>query len=323
MRKKITFCPFPEAKIKVNNLLTLLDYSADEIMELIDSSISLKQNYKKSGPTKDYFGRTIALYFEKPSLRTISTFQVGINQFGGDSIILDPGSIGMGKRESVADISRCLTRWVDAIVIRCFDQKLLEEIAKYSSVPIINALTDDYHPCQALAFAQSLKEHKGELKGKKVVFVGDGNNVANSIAILCAKLGMHFVLACPEGFEQPTVLLEKLEPLFKATGGSYECYNEPSEAVKNADILYGDVWVSMGQESQKESKTAVFEPFQINGDLLKLAGSECLVTHCLPAHRGEEITDEVMESSRNICFDEAENRLHAQKAVLHKLVPRF
>ncbi len=305
---------------KQEDLLTLKDWSVDDIEHVLNTAIETKADFKTAGPSDALKGRTIALYFEKPSLRTIITFQVGITQLGGNSVILDPSSIGMGKREPISDIARCLSRWVDAIVVRCFDQKLIEELSKWSTVPIINALTDEYHPCQALAFAQTVVEHKGSLKDKKVVFIGDGNNVANSLMILAAKMGMHFVLSCPKGYEQPVKLVKQMTALFEKSGGSYECIYDPKEAVKGADFLYSDVWVSMGQESEKNEKSKVFEPYSIDMDLVKIAGDQCLVTHCLPAHRGEEITDEVMESERCVCFDEAENRLHAQKGVMLDLI---
>ena len=260
------------------------------------------------------------MFFEKPSLRTVTTFQVGIHQLGGEAIMLDPGSIGLGKRESIADVAQCLSRWVNAIVVRCFKQELVEKLATFGSVPVINALTDDFHPCQALAFGQTIMEHFGTLKGKTVAFIGDGNNVANSLMILAAKTGMNFVLACPKGFEQPTELVQYAQDLFRHNGGSYRLFHDPKEAVLDADVLYSDVWVSMGQEGQKDSKQSHFLPFQINDELLSLAPQGCKVTHCLPAHRGEEITDSVMDGPMNLSFDEAENRLPAQKAVLWQLM---
>ncbi|MGL1933960.1 MAG: ornithine carbamoyltransferase [Fibrobacterales bacterium] len=302
------------------NLLTLKDWSVADIEQVLNTARDTKSEFKMQGASDALKGKTIALYFEKPSLRTIITFQVGITQLGGSSVILDPSSIGMGKREPIKDIARCLSRWVDALVVRCFDQALVEELAEWSSVPVINALTDDYHPCQALAFGQSVIEHKGTLLGKKVVFIGDGNNVANSLMILAAKMGMHFVLSCPKGYEQPAGLVEEMQALFAESGGSYACIYDPEEAVKGADVLYSDVWVSMGQESEKDEKAQVFEPYAITAELVAQAGDGCLVTHCLPAHRGEEITDAVMESDYSICFDEAENRLHAQKGVMLDLI---
>ena len=269
------------------------------------------------------------MFFEKPSLRTITTFQVGMNQLGGHAVLLAPDSIGLGKRESVKDVARCLSRWVNAIVVRCFKQDLVEQLAEYGSVPVVNALTDDYHPCQAIAFAQMIKENLGGFKNeggkpKTVAFIGDGNNVANSFLALASKVGMNFTLACPKGFEQPAKVVEEAEAGLKKHGCQYRVFHDPKEAVKDADILYSDVWVSMGQEGEKATKQSHFLPFQINDELLKLAPAHCKVSHCLPAHRGEEITDSVMDNlDVNMSFEEAENRLHAHKAVLWQVMPPF
>ena len=303
------------------HLLTLKDWSAERIQETLTLAIQLKAELKTKGANDRLRGQTIGMFFEKPSLRTVTTFQVGIHQLGGEAVMLDPDSIGLGKRESIADVARCLSRWVNAIVVRCFKQELVEKLAEHGSVPVINALTDDFHPCQALAFAQTMIEQFGSLKGKTVAFIGDGNNVANSLMILAAKTGMNFTLACPKGFEQPAELVEWVSPIFAQNGGKYRVFHDPKEAVRDADVLYSDVWVSMGQEGQKDSKQSHFLPFQINDELLALAPKGCKVTHCLPAHRGEEITDAVMDNLQvNLSFEEAENRLHAQKAVLCQLM---
>lgn len=307
-------------KNTTKHMKTLLDWTGEEVLELIDFAYNQKQDFLKNGASSELKGKTLALFFEKPSLRTITTFQVGMHQLGGNAVLLDPNSIGLGKREAVSDVAMCLGRWVDALAVRCFEQKLVDELAKYSSMPVINALTDSYHPCQALAFGLTVKEHFGELRGKHVVFIGDGNNVANSLFILAAKTGMHFTLACPKGFEQPQKLIESLQDEMTKTGASYSMTHDPKEAVQNADILYSDVWVSMGEEKQKAEKQSHFIPYQINKELMELAPGSCKVTHCLPAHRGEEITAEIMDSPLNLCFDEAENRLHAQKALLCKLI---
>lgn len=302
------------------HLLTLRDWDSDRILNTIEQAILLKKDLKQNGSSQRFAGQTIGMFFEKPSLRTVTTFQVGIHQFGGMPVMLSPDSIGLGQRESVADVVRCLSRWVNAMVVRCFEQKLVDELANHGDIPIINALTDVYHPCQALAFGQTLIEHFGSLEGQTIAFVGDGNNVANSLLILAAKLGMNFTLSCPTGFEQPQELLDWAIPLLKSRNCQYRLTHDPREAVKDASILYSDVWVSMGQENQKDQKQGHFLPFQINDQLLALAPKHCMVTHCLPAHRGEEITDSVMDGPRNLAFEEAENRLHAQKAVLWQLL---
>lgn len=304
-----------------SHLLRLADWSEERILETVEIAMRLKREVH-SGQFSDRFrGQTIGMFFEKPSLRTITTFQVGIHQLGGSAVLLSPDSIGLGKRESVHDVATCLSRWVNALVVRCFKQELVEKLAEFGNIPVVNALTDDSHPCQAFAFAETIRENLGSFEGKTVAFIGDGNNVANSFSVLCAKLGMNFTLACPKGFEQPESVIKESEPLFKKRGTRYRVFHDPKEAVKDADILYSDVWVSMGQEGEKSSKQSHFLPFQINDDLLKLAPAHCKVSHCLPAHRGEEITDSVMDNLRvNLAFEEAENRLHAHKAVLWQLM---
>ncbi|MCL1956804.1 MAG: ornithine carbamoyltransferase [Fibromonadales bacterium] len=302
------------------HLLCLRDWDASRVLETIDIAIRLKNEVKNGVYSERLKGKTIGMLFQKNSLRTVVTFQVGIFQLGGMPVFLNPESIG--KREDVKDVARCVSRWVDGLVVRCFEQSLVEQLAEYGGIPVINALTDDSHPCQALAFGQMCIEQFGnDLKGKTVAFIGDGNNVANSVMNLCAKLGMNFTLACPKGYELKSGVIDICSPIFEKMGTKYRVVNDPKEAVKDADVLYSDVWVSMGQEEQKSSKREHFLPFQINDELLALAPKHCKVTHCLPAHRGEEITDSVMDNLQvNLSYEEAENRLHAQKAVLCKLL---
>ncbi|HHX14964.1 MAG TPA: ornithine carbamoyltransferase [Fibrobacter sp.] len=302
------------------HLLRLADWSEEKILETVEIACRLKSEVHSGQYSERFKGQSLGMFFEKPSLRTITTFQVGIHQFGGLPVMLDPNSIGLGKRESIKDVARCLSRWIDALVVRCFKQELVEQLALYGDIPVINALTDDYHPCQAISFAQMFHEQFGEFKGKTIAFIGDGNNVANSLLTLCTKLGMNFSLACPKGFEQPKWIVEESVPLLKNRGCEYRVFHTPEEAVRDADILYSDVWVSMGQESEKEAKQSHFFPFQINDELLTLAPAHCKVTHCLPAHRGEEITDAVMDGDKNLSYEEAENRLHAQKAILWQVM---
>src|SRR5690606_20387587 len=304
----------------LQHLNTLLDLNRDQLEGILDLAAAIKREYKASGPSDALKGRTAAMIFEKPSLRTRVTFEAGMVQLGGAAINLDPSQISLGNRESVRDAAYCLSRWVDAIIARTFSHKFVTDLAMHASVPVINALTDLHHPCQALALGQTLMEKRGRLTGLRLVFVGDGNNVANSLAELAAQLGMHFVLACPKGHEQNPEVLRSLEPLFRKTGGSYRVTHDAVDGVSGADCIYTDVWVSMGEEAQAELKKKQFLGFQVNAGLLAAAPEECLVTHCLPAHVDEEITQEVMDSPRCVCFDEAENRLHAQKAVLLTLV---
>ena len=286
------------------HFLRLMDWSEEKILETVEIASRLKAEVHAGKVSDRLHGQNIAMFFEKPSLRTITTFQVGMNQLGGHAVLLAPDSIGLGKRESVKDVARCLSRWV-------------------------NALTDDCHPCQAIAFAQMICENLGGFKNadgkpKTVAFIGDGNNVANSFLALASKVGMNFTLACPKGFEQPKDVVEEAAAGLKKHGCQYRVFNDPKEAVKDADILYSDVWVSMGQEGEKAEKQSHFLPFQINDELLKLAPAHCKVSHCLPAHRGEEITDSVMDNlDVNMSFEEAENRLHAHKAVLWQVMPPF
>ncbi len=302
------------------HLLNLVDQPTALVRRLVDDAVRLRAEFRANGPTDALKGRTAALFFEKPSLRTRVTFEVAMIQTGGAAIVLDPSSVSLGKRETVHDAAKNLSRWVDCIVARTFTQRLVDELAHHASVPVINALTDEEHPCQALAFGEMLHERRGSLEGARVAFVGDGNNVANSLAALAGHCGMHFTLACPESFEQPAPFIEKVEALCRTTGGSYRQVRDPREAVSDADIIYTDVWVSMGEEEHGAEKALLFKDYQVNMELLTAAPEHCVVTHCLPAHPGEEITQEVMDSPRYVAFDEAENRLHAQKAVLLHLL---
>ncbi len=301
------------------DLIDLLPLGEQAVQELLADAAIQKARLRQNGPDTEFAGRTAALYFEKPSLRTRVTFEVAMNQKGGQALHLDAGSIGIGKRESLADVARNLERWLDVLVCRTYSHELVESLAKLAKIPVINALTDISHPCQALAFGLTAREHRGDLQGLTVVFVGDGNNVARSLAELAALCAMNFVLACPPGFELPESFVRQVVPEFHRRGTRFETIHDPKEAVRGADFLYSDVWVSMGQEGQKGEKVSHFLPYQINSELLEIAGSQALVSHCLPAHRGEEITDLVMDGEKAVCFDEAENRLHAQKAVIRRL----
>ncbi len=302
------------------HLLTLAEQSSESVETLVRDAERLRVEFKRFGASDALKGRTAALFFEKPSLRTKATFEVALAQTGGTAVVLDPESVSLGKRESVHDAAKSLSRWVDCIVARTFSQHLVEDLARHATVPVINALTDAEHPCQALAFGEMLLEKRGALRGAKIAFIGDGNNVANSLAALAGHCGMHFTLACPQGFEQPPALVSKVEALCRKSGGGYRQVRDPGEAVRDADVIYTDVWISMGEERQAAEKKRRFHGYQVNADLLAQAPEHCLVTHCLPAHLGEEITAEVMDSPRCVCFDEAENRLHAQKAVLLHLI---
>lgn len=297
------------------DLLSLFELSPDEIKSIINEAQKIKKNRLKDDP-EAFKDRTGVMIFEKPSLRTRITFETAINELGGHPINLASNMIGMGKRESVEDIARNLERWVHLIIARTYSHKTVEQLAKFSKIPVINALTDTFHPCQALAFALTVHERLNAKSKINIVFIGDGNNVCNSIMILSAKLGYNFTAVCPEKYSPDHSILKRCSEIGKINGSSIEVSHEIFGAVKHADVLYTDVWTSMGQEQEMERRKSDFKQFQINKNVLAHAPSDVLVSHCLPAHRGEEITSEILDSNISVAFDEAENRLHAQKAVI-------
>ncbi len=297
------------------DLLTLFDFSSDEILEIIKLSKKLK-NKRGSSEPKVFSNRTGVLIFEKPSLRTRLTFETALNELGGHAVNLDSHTIGMGKRESVEDVARNLDRIVHLVVARTYKHQTIEQLARYCSIPVINALSDMFHPCQALAFALSIYERLSFEDKLNIVFIGDGNNVCNSLMAVCAKLGHHFTVISPRGYE-PDVSIQKIAAeVSKHTGGSITVTNDLSPAVNSSNVIYTDVWASMGQEEEQEKRKVDFKDYQVNMDLISKAPEDVLVTHCLPAHRGEEITSEVLDSKHSMAFDEAENRLHVQKATI-------
>lgn len=302
------------------DLISIADLSADDIEEILTLAAKLKSDRKAGRDHPLLQGKSLAMIFEKPSLRTRVTFEVGVQQLGGHSVYLAPGDIQMGERESVADIARNLERWVDGIMARTFAHDTVAGLAEHATIPVINGLSDLEHPCQALADFLTIREHKGELKGLKMTFVGDGNNVAHSLALLAAKVGVDFTLACPEGFEGNAGVWELAGRLAADSGASLEVVSDPDEGVRDADVVYTDVWVSIGQEKETARRLEVFRPFQVNNKLLDGAKRDAIVLHCLPAHRGLEISDEVLDGPQSVVLDEAENRLHAQKAVLTLLM---
>ena len=300
------------------DLLSIRDLTSGDYEAIIGTSLVIKND--RTAYRGAFTGRTAVLIFDKPSLRTRVTFEVAMNQFGGKSIYMPGQDISLGVRESVADGARNLSRWVDAIIMRTFGHDIIEELAANATIPVVNALTDHEHPCQALACLMTLREHWGETAGKTMVFVGDGNNVAHSLMLTAPLAGMHFVMCCPAGYEPDQVVVEAATDAARTAGTTYKLVTEPREAVAGADVIYTDVWASMGQESEAAGRAKLFQPYQVNAGLMARAGDGCLVTHCLPAHRGEEITSEVLDSSVSIAFDEAENRLHVQKGVLYRLL---
>ena len=302
-------------KVK-KDLVSIADLAPEQLTELLDLAIELKTKLKQGRTEPLLEGKTLAMIFEKPSLRTRVTFDVGMFQLGGHAVYLGPNDIQLGKRESVADVARNLGRWVDGVMARTFSHQTIVELARNADIPVINGLSDLEHPCQVLAAALGLREKRDSLDGLKVVFVGDGNNVANSLMLLCPRLNMDFVIACPEGYEPNRELTEQARAFAQHQGTTVQILPDPYQAVKGADLIYTDVWASMGQEAEAEERRKVFSPYQVNKRLLGSAKPGCLVTHCLPAHRGEEITDEVLDGPNCIALDEAENRLHIQKAIL-------
>jgi len=300
------------------DLVSISDLSHDEIEELINLGIHIKGNADRYSRAMER--KTLAMVFEKPSLRTRVTFEAGMTQMGGHAVYLAPQDISLGVRESVPDVARNLSRWVDGVMARTFAHDTVVTLAENSSIPVINGLTDREHPCQVLAFAMTLFEKKGVLKGLRVAFIGDGNNVSQSMMLLCPKLGMDFVIACPEGYDPEPDILDEAIRLSDGAGTSVSIVRDPFEAARDADVIYTDVWASMGQESERDVRERAFRPYQVNLKLLESSGGDTLVSHCLPAHRGEEITDEVLDGPNSMAFDEAENRLHIQKAILVKLI---
>ena len=291
------------------DLLRLADLSTAEIETILDLARRLKADLRARRQHALLAGRTLAMIFEKPSLRTRVTFEVGMVQLGGAVISLAPGDIHFGERETAGDIARNLERWVDLIMARVFLHQSVIDLARGAHVPVINGLSDLHHPCQVLSDCLTLLEHRGRIAGLRVVFVGDGNNMTHSWMDAAARLGFDFVLACPRGYEpDPTITAE--------AGARVSITNDVEAAVRCADVLYTDVWTSMGQESEAAARRRAFKGYQVNERLVALAGPEVLVMHCLPAHRGEEITDAVIDGPRSVVFDQAENRLHAQKAIM-------
>ena len=305
----------PASHTRIANLRHDLDFSTEQLNSLLD----LTQQVKHSRPrfASALKGRYISLLFEKPSLRTRMTFELAIKQLGGDCVT----QIGMiGDREPLKDVARNLARWTDAIVARTFAQETIDELARWSGLPVINALSDLYHPCQALADMFTLKEQFERVRGIKLAYVGDGNNVANSLLLCCARLGIHMSVATPAGYEPQSSIVEQAEQLAESTGAVIEISNDAAQAVHSAHAVYTDVWASMGQESQAEERKRLFAPYQVNQELMAKARKDARFMHCLPAKRGLEVTDEVMESDQSVAFDQAENRLHVQKAALLMLL---
>lgn len=296
--------------------LTLAEFTPEEVALILDEAGKIKALQKARIPYRPLRGRTLAMVFQKPSNRTRVSFEVGMYQLGGHALSLSPQEIQMGKRETPSDTGRVLARYIDAIMVRTFDHEELEELAGAADVPVINGLSDAHHPCQALADLLTVREEFGTLEGVKIAYVGDGNNVAHSLAIACALTGAELTIAHPEGHGPDEKVLEAAEKL----GAAPTITEDPNEAASNARVVYTDVWASMGQEAEAEGRKEGFGPFQVNEDLMGLAAEDAIFLHCLPAHRGEEVTAGVIDGVQSRVFDQAENRLHAQKALLYLLL---
>ena len=300
------------------DFLSVADWSADELLELLERARELKRLQHAGERPQTLRGRTLAMYFEKPSLRTHVTFEAGITQMGGHAILLRPEQVGIGTRESAEDVARTLSRWVDCLMARTFSHALVEQLAREASIPVINGLTDLLHPCQAMADLLTMAE-KVETKDIVLAYVGDGNNMSNSLILLAAVLGIELRLATPESHAPSVTVMRRGRELAERSGAVIRLGSDPREAVKGAGFVYTDTWTSMGQEAEAEQRRGIFAPYQVNRELLEGA-PEAWVLHCMPAHRGEEITDEVMDGPQSLLIDQAENRLHAQKAIMERLI---
>ncbi len=297
----------------MKHLLKLLDWSPEEITEVLNLADQLKYEKKNGIQHHILKGKTLGLIFQKSSTRTRVSFEVGMYDLGGSALFLSSNDLQIGRGEPIEDTARVLSRYLDGIMIRTYAQEEVEKLAEYGSIPIINGLTDFCHPCQVLADLMTIREHKGMIKGRKLCYIGDGNNMANSLIVGGIKMGMSVAIACPKDYQPDADIMK-----WAKENGDFVCTEDVSEAAKDADVLYTDVWASMGQEGEAEERKKIFKGYQINSDVMKVAKEDAMVMHCLPAHRGEEITADVLEAHANEIFDEAENRLHAQKAVLVK-----
>ena len=299
----------------MKHLLKMLDLSAEEIIDLLNLADQLKYERKHNIPHPHLAGKTLGMIFQKASTRTRVSFETGMTQLGGYPLFLSSNDLQIGRGEPVQDTARVLSRYLDGIMIRTFAQQEVEDLAKFGTIPVVNGLTDFCHPCQVLADLMTIREYKGSFQGLKMCYIGDGNNMANSLIVGGLKVGMEVSVACPNDYQPDPIVLD-----FAKNNGKFSMTTNPVEAAVNADVIFTDVWASMGQESEAEKRRIAFNGYQVNDDVLGAAHEECMVQHCLPAHRGEEITEKVFEAHANEIFDEAENRLHAQKAVLVKVL---
>jgi ornithine carbamoyltransferase len=303
----------------MKHFLDISDHSSDELQDILDLAIRLKKEYFSTSNPPLFKGKVLGMIFQKPSLRTRVSFDMAMRHMGGDALYLSPNEIGLGKRESIADVSRVLSGYVQAIMARVFEHAHVLELAKWSSVPVINGLSDYSHPCQAMADALTIEEKFGKAKGLNVTFVGDGNNVAVSLMQISVKLGWNFTIANPEGYDMPSGSVEQAKKVAEKSGANLAFLRDPHKAVSKAQVIYTDTWTSMGQEEETAKREVIFPPYQVNARLVNEADKDVIVLHCLPAHRNQELTDEVADGPHSVIFPQAHNRLHAQKAILARL----
>ena len=303
----------------MKHFLAVSDLSPEEVQELLDVAVKLKKEHFDKGNQPIFKGKVLGLIFQKPSLRTRVSFDMAMRHCGGDALYLSPAEIGLGKRESIADIARVLSGYVHGLMARTFDHKHVLELAKWSEIPVINGLSDYNHPCQAIGDALTIQEKFGNTKGLNVTYIGDGNNVAVSLMHVCAKLGWNFTIANPEDYDILPKAVEIANEIAKDTGSKFKFLRDPHEAVKEAHVIYTDTWTSMGQEEEAAKREKVFPPYQVNAQLVSEADKDAIVMHCLPAHRNHELTDDVADGPQSVIFPQAHNRLHGQKAILAKL----
>ncbi|OEF97816.1 ornithine carbamoyltransferase [Desulfuribacillus alkaliarsenatis] len=299
--------------LKGKDFLKLADFSTEEILALLELAADMKAG---KGPVKPLAGKTLGMIFQKSSTRTRVSFEVGMLQLGGHPLFLSNNDLQLGRGETIYDTAKVLSRYLDGIMIRAHGHEQVEELAEHADIPVINGLTDSYHPCQMMADMLTIQEHKGKLKGLKIAYIGDGNNVAHSILIGSAKVGMDVAIASPVGYEPDADIVAQAEGFANEQGSTVVITNDPVEAVKDADVIYTDVWASMGQEAEQDERVQKFTGFQVNEELCSHAKSDFIFLHCLPAHRGEEVSAEIIDGKHSVIFDEAENRMHAQKAIL-------
>ena len=310
----------PVASLKGKDLLTLLDYTSQEVQDLLTLATQLKKVTKEGKCPRLLEGKTLGMIFEKSSTRTRVSFEVGMQQLGGYGMYMNARDMQIGRGEPISDTGKVLSGYLNGIMIRANSHEMVKELAEHATIPVINGLTDIFHPCQALADLETIAENKGELKGLKVAYVGDGNNVAHSLVIACAHMGMHVAVASPKGYTCDADIIAKAEAIALANGGSVTITTDPVAAVKDADAVYADVWTSMGQEEEAQQRLIDFEGYQINDELVAHAKPDYMFLHCLPAHREEEVTASVIDGPNSYIYEQAENRLHAQKAVLVSLL---